>query len=406
MNTDNIRDEVRNELILVIKDTNKDFSQFLNALQVATYSVLVVGNEQDSMAFAQSTKPSCIVLDILMSESNGWEICRQLKTNPKTIQVPLVLINSCLNTADRVIALDWKNVDCVAQGSKPKKIVDLIQTHAANQGKKSSEKSSSEVSSLKQDAITHKYQLKAENQHSLNTNRDLEKFTSLVSQDLQTSLSSLTTFTDLLANEYQNELDETAQNYLQSINSSSSRMKAWVEDLRNYSQAGKSEQTWRMVDLNQVMEQVTKNLQSAIAKTKAEIVVGDLPQILLNPQEISQILENLVDNALKFTSKKPHIEISATRQNQAWLISVADNGMGIPIQSQSEIFQVFQRLHVADAYPGAGIGLAICAKIIDRYGGRIWVESQENQGSTFYFTLPLDVCLQKTAIQSPYMKTN
>ncbi|WP_319421009.1 ATP-binding protein [Pleurocapsa sp. FMAR1] len=379
MNNDNIKDE----LILVVKELKKDLATLLNALQSAKYSIMVVQNQEDALTLAKSIKPSLIVLDISMSQMNGWEICRQLKNNSQTSKVPLVLINSSINTAQRVTELGWQNLNCVARNSQPQKIVHLIETFLSNRVKHSA------------DFLSKTIRLK-ENHHLSGLERNLEEFTSLVSQDLQTSLSSLTMFTDLLTKEYQSGLDQTAQNYLASISNSSSRMQTLIEDLRNYAQAGKSEQTWLMVDLNQVMQQVIKDLQKAIADTKAEIMVGDLPCILINPQEIYQILQNLLENALKFSGNDPRIQITAVQQEQAWLIAVADNGIGIPQEFHSQVFQVFHRVHSTEAYSGAGIGLAVCEKIIDRYGGKIWVESNGDRGSTFYFTLPMDVCLQKT----------
>ncbi len=394
MNNDNIKDEI----ILVVKELKKDLAALLNALQLARYSIVVVQNQEDTLTLAESIKPSLIVLDISMSQMNGWEICRQLKNSSQTNEIPLVLINSSVNTAQRVTVLGWRNLNCIAQNSPSQKIVHLIETLLSFKVKYSADFLTQAIQPH-QDLVLNN-QLK-ENHQLSGLERNLEEFTSLVSQDLQASLSSLTTFTNLLTNnlltkEYQNDLDQTAKNYLASINNSSSRMQILIEDLRNYAQAGKSEQTWLIIDLNQVMQQVITDLQQAIADTKAEIVVGDLPSILINPQEIYQILQNLLENALKFSGSDPRIEIAAVQQEQAWLIAIADNGIGIPQEFHSQVFQVFHRVHSTEAYSGTGIGLAVCEKIIDRYGGKIWVESNGDQGSTFYFTLPMDVCLQKT----------
>jgi len=174
-------------------------------------------------------------------------------------------------------------------------------------------------------------------------------------------------------------------------------MQTLIKDLQAYSRAGKSEQTWIMVDLNHAWQQVEENLQYAIATAEAKIVVGDLPQVLINPTEISQVLQNLLENAIKFSSKQPpYIEVNATKRAKEWLISIKDNGIGIKAEFQSQIFQAFGRLHSSEAYPGAGIGLATCQKIVERYGGQIGVESAEEKGSTFYFTLPMDTCPSTT----------
>lgn len=225
-------------------------------------------------------------------------------------------------------------------------------------------------------------------------NPDLAEFTSSMVQDLQAPLQSLTMFTELLTKEYQHDLDEKGQKYLDRISASGSRMQNLIDDLLTYSQTGTGEQTWITVDLNQIVAQVQSDLQSAIAETSAKITVGNLPQLLLNPQEIDRLFTNLLDNAIKFSDNPPQIEISATAHGEEWLLAIADCGIGIAPEFQLQIFEVFQRLHPDDVYLGNGIGLAICQKIVQRYEGTIWVESQIGKGSTFYFTLPMNTCPQ------------
>ena len=391
-------DSISNKLILVIKDTNKDLSKLLNIIQLAQYIILVVQEEQDSLTLAKSTQPNFIILDMMMSKMKGWEICTKLKNNPATSEISLVLINCSGNTANKVQKLGWTNVYCMAQASEPEKIVHLIKTRSSLKAQQPQNLLATR-DTADQDLILANYQLEAANRQLLDSNRDLENFASIVSHDLQAPLRSLTMFTELLVDEYQNGLDEGAKKYLERIINSGSRMQTLIEDLLAYSRAGKSEQTWITVDLNQVLHQVTENLHSAIAKSKAKIVVGDLPQILTNPTEINQLLQNLVENAIKFCGEKPpQINVTAKKQGQEWLIAIADCGIGIEAEFQSQIFHVFYRLHPDDTYSGTGMGLTICQKIVERYGGKIWVESTVGKGSTFYFTLPINVYPQQTAV--------
>ena len=391
MNNDSISDK----LIIVVKDTTKDLSELLNTLQLAEYIVLVVQDEKDSLTLAASARPNFIVVDVLMSEMKGWEICTSLKNNPATSPIPLVLINSSADIAEKVAALGWKNVECIADANELEKVIHLIKTYSLLQARRSQDllvKATSITNcTTNKDLILANNQLEAANRQLLDENRDLEKFAFIVAHDLQAPLRSLTMFTELLVNEYQDDLDEGAKKYLERICSNGFRMQTLIEDLLAYARAGKSEQTWVMVDLNQVLHQVTENLHSAIAKTQAQIVVGNLPQILINPTEIIQLFQNLVENAIKFCEEQPpQIKVTASNQGQEWLIAIADNGIGIEAEFQSQIFHVFQRLHPDDTYSGTGMGLAICQKIVERYGGRIWVESTIEKGSTFYFTLPID----------------
>ena len=393
MNNGNINDK----LVLVVKDAKQDLSKLLNALQLAEYIVLVVQNEQDSYTLAKSSQPTFIILDILMSEMKGWKICLRLKNSPKTKQLPLILINSSAEIINRVAELSWKNVDCTTQASEPEDIVQLIKSRSTLIGKQSRGLLASATSSIKQDLLLANHQLVAANRQLLDSNRDLESFAALISHDLQAPLRSLTMFSELLVDEYQDNLDDVAKKYLERISNSGSRMQTLIEDLLTYSRAGKSEQTWIMIDLNQVWHQVTENLYSAIAESHAEIEVGSLPELLINPTEITQLLQNLLENAIKFCGERtPQINVSARKQEREWLIAIADNGIGIAAEFQLQIFQVFRKLHPENIYSGTGIGLSICQKIVERYGGKIWVESILGKGSTFYFTLPMDVYSLKT----------
>jgi light-regulated signal transduction histidine kinase (bacteriophytochrome) len=242
-------------------------------------------------------------------------------------------------------------------------------------------------------------ELKAANQKLLSSNQHLENFASIVSHDLQAPLRSLTMFAELLAQEYKSELDKDAHKYIEHITSSGFRMQTLIQDLLAYSRAGGGQQTWISLDLKTLLSKVTEDLQAAIAETQATIIINDLPVLWVNPTEISQLFQNLIENALKFRSEQPpRIEITATQQQEKWLISISDNGIGIESEFQEQIFQVFQRLHASEAYSGTGIGLAICQKIVQRYEGIIWVESELGKGSTFYFTLPINFAPQGYSI--------
>ncbi|WP_019504814.1 ATP-binding protein [Pleurocapsa sp. PCC 7319] len=380
---------ISDKLILVVKDARQDLSKLLNALQLAEYIVLVVQNELDSWTFAKSTQPSFIILDIMMSKMKGWEICQRLKNSPETKQISLILINSSVDIINKVAQLNWKNVDCIAQVSEPADVINLIKTR--------SQLIAETTSSNNQDSLISNYQLEVANSHLPDSERDLESFAALVSHDLQAPLRSLTMFTELLVREYQDDLNEGAKKYLERISKSGSRMQTLIANLLAYSRAGKSEQTWVMVDLNQVLHQVTENLHSAIAKSHAKITAGSLPELLINPTEITQLLQNLLENAIKFCGdRSPEIAISVSKQQQKWLFAIADNGIGIAAEFQLQIFQVFKKLHPEDIYSGTGIGLSICQKIVERYGGEIWVESTLGKGSTFYFTIPINAFSPQT----------
>ena len=386
----------KNQIILILKDAKKDLSKLLDALQLAQYIILVVQNKQDYMSAIQSTQPKAIVLDFLMSEVDIWHVCKKLKENSATTNIPLFFINSSEDVAKKTVELGWQNVNCLSPNSEPEQTVCLIKNRLSSCLQQVS------VDRVTLESSGFQQSLESLNRPLLSINRDIDNFASVVSHDLQAPLRSLTMFAELLNSEYRDNLDLKGREYLERISNSSSRMQTLIENLRAYSHAGKSEQTWIEVDLREVCHQVEENLQFAIARTKAKIVAGDLPRVLINHTEISQVLQNLLENAIKFSDKQtPHIEINSIKKEREWLISIRDNGIGIAEEFQSQIFQAFQRLHSSDAYPGSGIGLAICQKIIESYGGKIGVESTEGKGSTFYFTLPIDICPKSIKTKTP-----
>jgi light-regulated signal transduction histidine kinase (bacteriophytochrome) len=164
-----------------------------------------------------------------------------------------------------------------------------------------------------------------------------------------------------------------------------------ITDLLSYSRAGMQTNDPRAVDLREPLEQAMASIRKSIDDSSASIVVGDLPSVRADATQMLQVFQNLLGNAIKFRSERPlEIEVGAEREQHFWKLWIRDNGIGFDSEYQEKIFQVFQRLHSRQKYPGSGIGLSICKKIIERHGGNIWVETKPNIGSTFYFTLPSD----------------
>ena len=221
-------------------------------------------------------------------------------------------------------------------------------------------------------------------------NKRLESFAYTVSHDLQEPLRSINIFTQLLQQEYREDLDCQAQEYLGYITGSAVRMQTLVRDVLAYSRVGTTQRTKSEIDLNQLLETVQIDLVGIIRETEAKIVVEQLPIVSVNPTEIAQLFRNLISNSIKFRSdRKPYIKISSRRQDNQWLFTVEDNGIGIEAEYQDIVFQPFKRLHTQEQYSGSGVGLAICQKIVERHQGYIGVQSRLGKGSIFYFTLPI-----------------
>ncbi|WP_299402751.1 PAS domain-containing protein, partial [Acaryochloris sp. IP29b_bin.148] len=233
-------------------------------------------------------------------------------------------------------------------------------------------------------------QLQQINRELQNSNEELSQFAYVASHDLQEPLRMVKSFTELLAKRYQGQLDDKADRYMSYITDGTIRMQTLISDLLAYSRVGRFELALQSTSLEDVVEQVCSDLQSVIQNKNAKIEVESLPTLHTDPTQMHQLMQNLIANAIKYCqAEQPIVRIWATETHNHCTISVQDNGIGIDPQFSERIFVIFQRLHTKDTYSGTGIGLAICKKIVERHGGSIGLESQEGQGSTFFFTLPM-----------------
>jgi PAS domain S-box-containing protein len=235
-------------------------------------------------------------------------------------------------------------------------------------------------------------QLAILNQEFQRSNQELEQFAYVASHDLQEPLRAITGYTQLLMNEYGECLDETAHGYAEFIVDGAKRMQQLIQDLLAYSRVGTRGKEFAPTDCNAVFQQALQNLQVAIAENQATITTDPLPTLNADQKQLVQLLQNLLGNAIKFHGDAlPQVHITAQQQDNQWLFQVQDNGIGIKSQYLERIFEVFKRLHTRREYPGTGIGLAICKKIVTRHSGQIWAESELGVGTTFYFTIPITV---------------
>ncbi|MFH1850822.1 MAG: ATP-binding protein [Candidatus Neomarinimicrobiota bacterium] len=220
------------------------------------------------------------------------------------------------------------------------------------------------------------------------SNTDLEQFAYVASHDLQEPLRAVVLYLQLIENRYKEKLDSDAQEFIDFAVSGAQRMQGLIKDLLAYSRVGRQGKPLEKSDTSTILKTVLDNLKLPIEETKAVITYESLPQIPVDPTQFYQLLQNLITNAMKFTKdKSPEIHVSAVKQAKEWLFSVKDNGIGIDQKHADRIFLIFQRLHPKSEYSGTGIGLAICKRIVERHGGRIWIESEPDKGSTFYFTI-------------------
>ncbi len=222
------------------------------------------------------------------------------------------------------------------------------------------------------------------------SNKELEQFAYVTSHDLREPLRMMSSFAQLLEKRYKDKLDNTADEYIHFIVDGAARMQRLIDAILIYSRVSTRAVPFDLVEMERVFQDVLVNLKVAIEETKAKITHDPLPVIQGDPGQMAQVLQNLICNAIKFYREEdsPIVHVSSRQEGKEWIFSVTDNGIGIDPELFGRLFNLFQRLHPQDKYPGTGVGLAVAKKIVQRHGGRIWVESLPGKGSTFYFSIP------------------
>ena len=232
--------------------------------------------------------------------------------------------------------------------------------------------------------------LQAHTEELERSNSELEQFAYVASHDLQEPLRKVASFTQLLQRRYAGQLDARADQYIEFAADGARRMQALINDLLQYSRVGRSAREPALVHSDAALAQATSNLAAAMEETGATVETGHLPLVLAELTLLTAVFQNLLSNSLKFSGgKPPRVVITCTKDEPFWLFSFADNGLGIEAEYADRIFVIFQRLHERSAYPGTGIGLAMTKKIIEYFGGRIWLDTSYAEGARFLFTLPM-----------------
>lgn len=235
------------------------------------------------------------------------------------------------------------------------------------------------------------------NENLISVNNELEQFTYAASHDLQEPLRMVSNFLQLLEKRYKDKLDKDANEFIGYAVDGSEKMRSIILSLLDYTQTNKV-RAFERIDVNDLLKVVLKDLSSQIKKNKAEITIEPLPVIFGDKLLINQLFQNLISNAVKFKGEKnPKIFISGKKENNEFIFSVKDNGIGIQKEYADKLFTIFQHLNSKEKYPGTGIGLAMCKKIVEKHGGKIWFESEFGKGTTFYFTI-------KETIENPQVR--
>lgn len=356
--------------ILIVDDKPDNLKLLFDALKREGYDVRRVLSGPQALEVVQFAPPDLILLDILMPEMDGYEVCQQLKANPQTQGIPVIFLSALDEPFDKAKAFRIGGADYV---TKPFQIVEVLARieHQLT------------ILRLQRSMQAHLQQLTI-------ANDELELFAAAAAHDLRTPLRGIQGFTHALIEDYSHQLDDQGQSYLQLVHDSAADMDELLEALRTYSYTREIEVTVQPIDLSAVVRRSADNLQPEIQERDAIIhVQSELPLVMGYKPLLFEVATNLLSNALKYVAPgtQPEIHIGAQSQGGQVHWFFEDNGIGIAAQHRQAVFRPFKRLHGKEAYPGTGLGLAIVQRCVDRLGGACGVKSGQ-QGSHFWVELP------------------
>ncbi|WP_199249133.1 response regulator [[Phormidium] sp. ETS-05] len=377
MNPESLQVEFFGKDILIVDDMPVNLRVLNQILTQHGYKVRKALSGEMALTACEATLPDLILLDILMPDLDGYEVCSRLKSQAKTRKIPVIFLSALDEAEDKVKAFHVGAADYI---SKPFQVEEVLArvTHQLT------------IVHLNQQLANQNAQLQKLNAELMRSNAELEQFAYVASHDLQSPLQATIGYADMLLWKYDSVLDENAKHYVNQIVQSGLRMKNLIQDLLAYSRLGNGQLDWQPVEAVAALQDALENLRQEIAATGAQINHSELPKVRGDRTQLTQLFQNLLSNAIKFrrSGVTPQINISCVAGDRGESrFAVSDNGIGIPEEKFDCIFEAFHRLHGYQEYPGTGLGMAICKRIVTRHGGRIWVNSQPGEGTTFYFTL-------------------
>ncbi|MEN6341856.1 MAG: ATP-binding protein [Methanospirillum sp.] len=404
--------------ILVVEDSPTQAAFLSQHLGGNGYQVRTARNGAEALAALEAWRPALVISDILMPEMNGYELCSSLKSDPRFADLPVILLTTLSDPADLLRGLACGADSFITKTFDVEVLLRRIRTlldrggagsetdaepievaigsreYAIRAGRRQILEffcSAYEVAIQKQaELIDAEARVRQHGDALARSNEELQRFAYVASHDLQEPLRSIVSFSQLLERRYKGKLDSDADEYIRFIVEGGTRMQMLITDLLQLSRVETRGRPFERVEAGELLADVLRNIGHGIEETGGRIEAGSLPSVFGDPVQLEQVFANLIGNAIKYRRDgvPPVIRISAEREGRFWRFAVADNGIGIEAEYFDRIFEMFQRLHTHDEFSGTGIGLAVVKKIVERHGGRVWVESTPGGGSTFFFTLP------------------
>lgn len=370
--------------VLIVDDTPTNLAVVVDTLEELDVEVAVAQDGEEALARAEYLRPALILLDVVLPTINGFDVCRRLKAQASTRDIPVIFMTSSAGEGDRLKGFEVGAVDYL---TKPLHVAEVRARVNVHLTIRRMQKELQVQNAQLQREIRERRQ--AEEQLKL-SNHELEEFTYSASHDLRAPLRAISGYASVLEGRPE-AMDESARDTVQKIIRATRQMEALIRDLLNYARTGQREVLSVSTPLEPFLQEIETTFQARIKEGGVEFeIVRPLAPLMGDPTLIKQILTNLIDNALTYRRRdgRPRVSIASIVVGDRTILSVSDNGIGIPPEYHDKIFQVFHRLHAESEYAGTGIGLAIVAKAVRAMNGTVRVSSSPGEGSTFQVSLP------------------
>ncbi|MCT7994960.1 response regulator [Laspinema olomoucense] len=372
-------DDFNKPVILIVDDQPDNLRVLSSMLVIKGYNVRKALNGQMALSTCKKFVPDLILLDIMMPDLSGYEVCESLQANPLTCQVPVIFLSALDDITAKVKAFSSGGADYITKPFQTEEVLARIHKQLT-------------IERLQRQLIQKNQELQTLNEELKRSNTELEQFAGVASHDLQSPLQLIMGYADMLLWKYDSLLDEKGEHYLSEISKASQRMNQLIQDLLSYSRVRVGNVEREPIDCEIVLSEALANLQDDINGSGACITHEPLPIVLGDRTQLIQLFQNILSNAIKFRRPlvTPEINISFTVKPDNFAeFKIQDNGIGIAEEDYPLVFEIFKRIHAYNKYPGTGIGMSLCKKIVEGHGGKIWLDSQLNRGTTFFFTLIL-----------------
>jgi len=356
--------------VLIIDDDPALLKSQTRLLEEADFKVHQAASGDEGLALARKFQPDLVLLDIMLPDTNGYLICEMIKSDPETHDAYVILVSGMkIDSRDQA-----KGLELGADGYlvRPISNRELVARVIALSRLKEIEK-----------------KLRRTQEDLERSNQDLQQFAYAISHDLQEPLRMITSFLNLLEKRSREKLDENDLEYIAFAVDGADRMREMINGILRFSRVTTRGDEFQSFSSQDACRNAVENLKILIEESGAQVQMEELPELVGDELQITQVFQNLISNGIKFNqSASPKVTIRAQEGQRERVFAVEDNGIGIRPEAKERIFTIYQRLHTQDEFPGAGVGLTICKRIIQRHYGTIWVESKPGEGSTFFFSIP------------------